>query len=200
MSSGRENAEVSTLIIVLRVVSLAAFAAPMLLSNRARHGEPAMQVHQRLIDRAPLVANLTAFGLFFLSLLISSRSSEGSMALPLALSGCMLALTGAILVLRSRAELGSAWSLLPRADRDAGLITTGPYRFVRHPIYLGLTVLATGNALGFGSYLAFLIVLTGIVPTFVWRARVEELQLSHTFGERFALYRRQTKMIIPHLL
>lgn len=190
----------SALIIVLRVVSLAAFAAPMLLSNRVRHGEPAVQVKQRAIDRVPLVANLAAFGLFFLSLLIFSRSSEGSMALPLALSGCMLALMGAILVLRSRAELGSAWSLLPRADRDAGLITTGPYRFVRHPIYLGLTMLAAGNALGFGSYLAFLVVLSAIVPTFAWRARVEELRLSRTFGERFAVYRQRTKMIIPHLL
>jgi protein-S-isoprenylcysteine O-methyltransferase Ste14 len=190
----------STLIIVLRVVSLAAFAAPMLLSNRARHGEPAVRVQQRFIDRAPLAANLAAFGLFFPSLLIFSRSSEGPMALPLALSGCMLALTGAILVLRSRAELGSAWSLLPRADRNAGLVTTGPYRLVRHPIYLGLTVLAAGNALCFGSGLSFLLVLSGIVPTFAWRARVEELQLSRRFGERFAVYRQQTKMIIPHLL
>jgi protein-S-isoprenylcysteine O-methyltransferase Ste14 len=185
----------STLVIVLRVVSLAAFAAPMLLSNRAR-GEPAVGA----IDRAPLVANLAAFGLFFASLLILSSSSASPMALPLALSGCVLALTGAVLVLRSRAELGSAWSLLPKADRDAGLITTGPYRLVRHPIYLGLTVLAAGNALGFGSGLAFLVVLCAIVPTFVWRARAEELQLSRTFGERFAVYRQRTKMIVPHLL
>lgn len=190
----------STLVIVLRVVSLAAFAAPMLLGDRARSGEPAVRAHQRATNRAPLVANLAAFGLFFASLLILYSSSETLMALPLALSGCMLALTGAVLVLRSRAELGSAWSLLPRASRDAGLITTGPYRLVRHPIYLGLTVLAAGNALSFGSWLAFLVVLSGVVPTFAWRARVEELQLSRTFGERFAVYRQRTKMIIPHLL
>ena len=122
------------------------------------------------------------------------------MALPLAMSGCTLALVGAALVLRSRAELGSAWSLLPKADRDTGLVTTGPYRLVRHPIYLGLTLLASGNALSFGSAAAFLIVLIGIVPTFAWRARVEEGELSRTFGEAFALYRRRTRMIIPHLL
>lgn len=190
----------STLVIVLRVISLAAFAAPMLLSGRARDGEPAVRVHQRAIDRAPLVVNLTAFGLFVPSLLILSSSSEGPMALLLALSGCTLAWAGAVLVLRSRAELGSAWSLLPKADRDAGLITTGPYRLVRHPIYLGLTVLAAGNAIGFGSWLALLVVLSGIVPTFAWRARVEEQQLSRMFGERFAVYRQRTRMIIPHLL
>jgi protein-S-isoprenylcysteine O-methyltransferase Ste14 len=145
------------------------------------------------------VANLAAFGLFFLSLVIFSGSSEASMALPLALSGCLLALAGTALVLRSRAELGTAWSFVPKADQGTGLVTTGPYRLVRHPIYLGLALLAMGEALAFGNWPAFMIVLSGIVPTFVWRARAEEALLSRTFGERYALYRKGTKMIIPHL-
>ena len=121
------------------------------------------------------------------------------MELPLALSGCLFAVAGAGLVLRSRAELGPAWSFVPKADQGTGLVTTGPYRLVRHPIYLGLSMLTMGEALAFGSWLACLIVLVGIVPTFAWRARVEETLLSRTFGERYALYRRQTNMIIPHL-
>lgn len=190
----------STLVIVLRVISLAAFAAPMLLSDRARREEHAARAPRRTTARAPLIANLGAFASFFASLLIPSSSSAGDIALSLAMSGCTLALIGAALVLRSRAELGSAWSLLPKADRATGLVTTGPYRLVRHPIYLGLTLLAAGNALSFGSGVAFLIVLSGIVPTFTWRARVEEGELSRTFGEAFAVYRRRTRMIIPHLL
>jgi protein-S-isoprenylcysteine O-methyltransferase Ste14 len=190
----------STLVIVLRVLSLAAFAAPMLLSNRAQVAEPTQRASRPAVDRIPLVANSAAFGVFFASLLFLSGSPADAMALPLALSGCTLALAGAALVLRSRAELGSAWSLLPKAARDTGLVTTGPYRLVRHPIYLGLTLLAAGNALSFGSSVSFLIVLAGIVPTFAWRARAEEGELSRTFGEAFAVYRRRTKMIIPHLL
>jgi protein-S-isoprenylcysteine O-methyltransferase Ste14 len=42
-------------------------------------------------------------------------------------------------------------------------------------------------------------VLIGIVPTFAWRAQAEEKLLSRTFGERYALYRKQTKMMIPYL-
>ena len=86
------------------------------------------------------------------------------------------------------------------ADCGTGLVTAGPYRLVRHPIYLGLALLAMGEALAFNSWPAVLIVLSGIVPTFVWRARAEEELLRRTFGERYALYRKQTKMIIPHLL
>jgi protein-S-isoprenylcysteine O-methyltransferase Ste14 len=122
------------------------------------------------------------------------------MALPLALSGCLLALAGAALVLRCRAELGPAWSFVPKADQGTGLVTTGPYRLVRHPIYLGLALLAVGEALAFGSWAALMIVLSGIGPTFAWRARAEEKLLSGTFGERYAVYRQRTKMIIPHLL
>jgi protein-S-isoprenylcysteine O-methyltransferase Ste14 len=145
------------------------------------------------------VANLAAFGLFFPTLLMFSGRSEASIAMLLALSGCVLAVAGAALVLRSRAELGPAWSFVPKADQVTGLVTTGPYRLVRHPIYLGLVVLSLGQALAFGSWLGCLIVLVGIIPTFAWRARAEETLLSRTFGERYALYCRQTKMIIPYL-
>jgi protein-S-isoprenylcysteine O-methyltransferase Ste14 len=190
----------SALVIVLRTVSLLAFAGPMLLRVSGRHGEPKMRARQEGGGRAPVVANLSAFGLFFPSLLIFSGSSEASMALPLALSGCLLALAGAALVVRSRAELGPAWSFVPEADPGTGLVTTGPYRLVRHPIYMGLALLAMGEALAFGSWLALMIVLSGIVPTFAWRAREEEKLLSRTFGERYAVYRQRTKMIIPHFL
>jgi protein-S-isoprenylcysteine O-methyltransferase Ste14 len=70
---------------------------------------------------------------------------------------------------------------------------------VRHPIYVGLALHAMGQALAFGSWPALMIVLSGIVPTFAWRACAEEKLLSRTFGERYAVYRQRTKMIIPHL-
>ena len=89
---------------------------------------------------------------------------------------------------------------MPKAGQGTGLVTTGPYRLVRHPIYLGLALLAMGEALAFGSWPAFVITLSGIVPTFAWRARAEEKLLSRTFGEGYAVYQQRTKMIIPHLL
>jgi protein-S-isoprenylcysteine O-methyltransferase Ste14 len=57
-----------------------------------------------------------------------------------------------------------------------------------------------GEALAFGSWPSFLILLFGIVPSFAWRARAEEALLSRTFGRRYALYQEQTSMIIPYLL
>ncbi len=190
----------STLVIVLRIVSLLAFAGPMLLAVTGRCGGRKTRARRSGSDRAPLVANFAAFGLYFPSLLVFSGSPAGSTALLLASSGSLLAVAGAVLVLRSRAELGPAWSFVPKADQGTGLVTTGPYRLVRHPIYLGLALLAMGEALAFGSWPALMIVLSGIVPTFAWRARAEEKLLNRTFGERYAVYRQRTKMIIPYLL
>jgi protein-S-isoprenylcysteine O-methyltransferase Ste14 len=190
----------TTLVTALRVASLVGLAAPLLLAVAGRPRRRNTRPAQGRGDRAPLLANLTAFGLFFPCLLIFPGAQEGYAALLLAATGCLLAVAGAAVVLRARAELGSAWSLVPTADKGTGLVTTGPYRRVRHPIYLGFSMLAMGQALAFASWPAIAVLLAGIVPTFVWRASAEEKVLIATFGERYTRYRKQTKMIIPRLL
>lgn len=190
----------STLVIVLRAVSLLAFAGPMLLRFIGHPREIRTRARRVGADRVPVAANLATFALFLPSLLIFSGTPESSLSLLLAALGSVLAIAGAALVLRSRMVLGPAWSLVPKADQETDLVTTGPYRLVRHPIYLGLVLLAAGEAIAFSSLPAFAIVLFGIIPTFAWRARAEETLLSRIFGERYEVYQQRTKMIIPHLL
>lgn len=190
----------ATLTIVLRATSLLAFAAPMLFVARARGRAPGARTGHSRGDRVPVLANVTAFALFFTSLLAFAGNPEGYATLLLAMTGCLLALAGGALVLRARMELGPAWTFVPAADEATGLVTTGPYGLVRHPIYLGLSMLAAGEALAFASAPAVVIVLAGIVPTFVWRASAEEKLLTAVLGERYVRYRTQTRMIIPRLL
>lgn len=184
-------------VVALRAAAVLVFAALMLIrvERRDRTAEPRPPRESR--GRLPVVANFTAFAVFVACLAIFATRSDGLLAIPMAMVGCIVAAGGAYLVVRARAELGKAWSLVPQAAHDAGLVMTGPYRRVRHPIYLGLIVLATGQALAFASWPALVIVLAGIVPTFVWRARVEESVLARAFGERYEHYRQGTGMIIP---
>ena len=88
----------STLVIVLRIVSLLAFAGPMLLAVTGRCGGPKREHVRVAATEHPLVANLTAFGLYFPSLLVFSGSPAGSTALLLASSGSLLAVAGAALL------------------------------------------------------------------------------------------------------
>jgi protein-S-isoprenylcysteine O-methyltransferase Ste14 len=189
-----------TAVVALRVVSLLALAAPAALMATAGRRGPSPRTGEEGGDRAPLVANLAAFGLYFPSLLLGAGSTIGPWAPLLAAVGSLLAVAGGALLFRSRAALGPSWSLVPRADADSGFVTTGPYRLVRHPIYLAFALLTAGEAVAFGSWPALVIVLVGIVPTFAWRARAEESLLGRTFGEPYAAYRQRTKMMIPYLL
>ncbi len=189
----------ASLVIVLRLLSLLAFAGPMLmLRGGRRHGAPAPTKERGSPGRAPVLANFLAFGLFIASLLLFAASPEAPMALPLAAAGCFLACAGAALVLHARAVLGSAWSLLPKAN--LGLVTTGPYALVRHPIYLGLGMLAMGQAAAFSSWPAGATVLCAVVPTLIWRAHAEERLLRQTRDEQYFVYRQRTKMIVPYVL
>jgi protein-S-isoprenylcysteine O-methyltransferase Ste14 len=190
----------AALVIALRAASLAFFAAPLLLPfmGHARGARPRTRRSGR--ERLPVLANFAAFVMFFAALVVFRSSAEGPAALMMAAGGCLLALAGAALILRSRIELGSAWSLVPAAGETTGLVTTGPYRLVRHPIYLSFLMLTGGEALAFASWPAALVLLGGIVPSFVWRARREDALLAGTFGERYRRYRQRTRMIIPYLL
>jgi protein-S-isoprenylcysteine O-methyltransferase Ste14 len=150
-------------------------------------------------SRGPLVANFAAVGVFVPLLVRFAGSSDGATARWSAAVAAVLAVAGAALVLRSRAALGASWSLAPAADEATGLVTSGPYRVVRHPIYLGFAVLSFGQAVAFGSWPALAAVLAGVVPTFAWRARAEERCLSRTFGARYAAYQQRTRLIVPYL-
>ena len=187
-------------VLILRAIALLAFGGPALIRARGRRGEKRSPSEERRGCRLPVLANFSAFGLFFTLLAVAPGGSEGPMALLLAVAGALVALTGSAVVLRSRAELGDAWSLVPIASEHTGVVTTGPYRLVRHPIYLGLSLLALGEATAFGSSPAIVAIFAAVVPSFLWRARVEERLLLRIFGERYLLYRKHTKSMIPYLL
>lgn len=187
-------------VLILRAMALLAFGGPALIPASGRSGEKPSPSGKRRGTRLPVLANFSGFGLFFTLLAVAPGGAEGPMALLLALAGALVALTGSAVVLRSRAELGDAWSLVPIASEHTGVVTTGPYRLVRHPIYLGLSLLALGEATAFGSRPAVLAVFAAVVPSFLWRARVEEKLLLQVFGERYLLYRKHTKIMIPYLV
>ncbi len=187
-------------VLILRAMALLAFSGLGLIPARGRSGEKPSLPGERRGSRLPVLANFSGLGLFLTLLAAAPGGTEGPMALLLALAGALVALTGSAVVVRSRAELGGAWSLVPTASEHTGVVTTGPYRLVRHPIYLGFSLLALGEAIAFGSMPAVLAVIAVVIPSFLWRAREEEKLLLRVFGERYLLYQKHTKIMIPYLI
>jgi protein-S-isoprenylcysteine O-methyltransferase Ste14 len=89
-------------------------------------------------------------------------------------------------------RLGRSFSILPEGRR---LVTTGPYRIVRHPLYLAEAVATLGVLINFLSPWALVLVTTQIVLQLV-RIRYEERVLRETFPE-YAEYAKHTKQLIP---
>ncbi len=78
------------------------------------------------------------------------------------------------------------------------LITHGPYRLVRHPIYFGVLIAILGVPVYAPSLFGFLILLL-LIPIFLFRIKMEEEMLTEFFGDEYRAYRTTTKKLIPFL-
>jgi protein-S-isoprenylcysteine O-methyltransferase Ste14 len=126
---------------------------------------------------------------------------DGSLAvhsLILAAIGALLFACGIALAVWARLNLGRNWGMPMTQRAEPELVTSGPYRFVRHPIYSGLLTAMLGTALV--NNLLGLIVVAVLVGYFYYCGRVEERNLVTTFPQAYPEYRSRTKMIIPFLL
>lgn len=94
--------------------------------------------------------------------------------------------------------LGNRFSGLVAIQPGHTLVTTGIYRVIRHPSYLGLLVNALGWALAFRSAAGVLLAGLIMVPL-VARIRSEEALLQSEFGEEYDAYRSRTWRLVPGL-
>lgn len=79
------------------------------------------------------------------------------------------------------------------------LIVDGPYRAVRHPLYLAMLIMCIGLALGLRSIWGLAITLCLFFPSGIVRARLEEKALHEKFGEAWEDYANGTDFMIPLL-
>jgi protein-S-isoprenylcysteine O-methyltransferase Ste14 len=77
------------------------------------------------------------------------------------------------------------------------VVTSGPYRFVRHPGYAGMLVSLIGLALTLGNWLSVLLVLVGFFAGHVPRIKVEERVLEEHLGDQYGAFAHSRKRIIP---
>jgi protein-S-isoprenylcysteine O-methyltransferase Ste14 len=113
--------------------------------------------------------------------------------------GLSISIIGAIVAIWSRYKLGENWSLSVQRKENHELIQIGIYRIVRHPIYSGLLLLFTGNALIVGDYRAIIAVLIVFI-SFWFKLKKEEKLLIETFGNQYTEYKTKTKALIPFII
>lgn len=112
--------------------------------------------------------------------------------------GLALFVLGLALAVWARVYIGRNWGMPMTHKVDPELVTTGPYRFVRHPIYSGILLAMIGTGVAVSVYWLVLAVLLGAY--FVYSAAMEERYLTERFPDAYPEYKRSTKMLIPFVL
>jgi protein-S-isoprenylcysteine O-methyltransferase Ste14 len=116
-----------------------------------------------------------------------------------AIAGLLVTGAGLGFAIRARVHLGKFWSGSPAIRMDHKIIRSGPYRYVRNPIYSGILLGVTGTAIALGTFWAFCTIVLLLVA-FILKIRVEEKFLLDEFGEEYARYRREVRSLIPFVI
>ena len=115
-------------------------------------------------------------------------------------AGIGIALAGFGLLQWSQVTLGNSWSDTPRMMKEQTLITSGPYQFIRHPIYTAFILILGSTLLISSNWLIGLCWLTMTVVEVVSRIGFEESLMIEFFGEQYREYMKRTGRLFPKVL
>jgi protein-S-isoprenylcysteine O-methyltransferase Ste14 len=96
----------------------------------------------------------------------------------------------------AEARLDKQFSVQVTIQENHQLITDGPYRYIRHPRYMGIIIFISGIALIFRSWLALILVAALTIVLF-WRIYDEEMLMRNQFGAAWDTYCRKSWRLIP---
>lgn len=109
--------------------------------------------------------------------------------------GLVLFALGLGFAIWGRLNIGRNWGTPMSRKDEPELVTSGPYRLVRHPIYSGILLAGLGTAVSLSWLWLIALALVGI--SFVYSATVEERYLTEQFPDTYPTYKRSTKMLVP---
>ena len=119
---------------------------------------------------------------------------------PAASLGGFVLYAGAVLLRYSAFHhLGRQWVVhLDRNDApERSLVRSGPYAWIRHPLYVGACLEVIGAPLAFNAFGTLVFALLVFVPLEIHRARFEERFLLETFGEEYRAYAEEVRGFFP---
>ena len=113
--------------------------------------------------------------------------------------GATICLFGLVMTLWARWTLAGNWSSVVEFKQGHELVKSGPYRFVRHPIYTGLLIMFLGTATEIGPLRCWLAVPVAALGFWIKLRQEETLLLSH-FPQEYPAYCKRVKALVPFVL
>ena len=123
------------------------------------------------------------------------------LVLPVAarLGGLALMMLGAVLTLVAQVEMGSSWRVGLDPSEVTELVTTGPFRWVRNPIFAAMLVVFLGVLLTVSNLIACFAVVAALAGIELHVRRIEEPYLIRIHGERYLSYAQRVGRFVPGL-
>ena len=112
-------------------------------------------------------------------------------------TGLTLIVFGSALFIWARRALGKFYSGHVSVVEGQPLVQNGPYRFIRHPAYAGYILIALGLSLGYSSLAGLAAILFLLLPSVIYRLRVEDKLLAEYFGAQFDEYAVKVARLVP---
>ena len=112
--------------------------------------------------------------------------------------GVVLCGAGIAFAIWARVYLGKNWGMPMTLREKPELVMSGPYKFVRHPIYSGFLLAMFGTILTDGPVWIVILIVAGIY--FIYSAKTEEKMMAQKFPNKYPAYKERTKMLIPFVL
>jgi protein-S-isoprenylcysteine O-methyltransferase Ste14 len=152
------------------------------------------------VDRRSMVPAALVFAIIILSVFDLYKSGNNAITrnLLVGTTGAIIFYGGIFLAVWARHHLNSSWGMPASVSDKLRLVTSGPYRLIRHPIYTGINLAVLGSTLIFG-WIWFIILAIGLTSAIYDSIKEEELLLNKSPKE-YSGYKRQTKMFIPYLI
>eukprot|EP00929_Paragymnodinium_shiwhaense_P051866 TRINITY_DN26033_c0_g1_i3.p1 TRINITY_DN26033_c0_g1~~TRINITY_DN26033_c0_g1_i3.p1 ORF type:complete len:325 (+),score=0.91 TRINITY_DN26033_c0_g1_i3:163-1137(+) len=172
---------------------LGTFSFGALQNVTSKGKQPQSSESSKKRGRPPVLAPLAIVSLHWLAVCEGAKALAGGCSLATALGLCCIVF-GSVLNVTSLARLGKNFAAggLSKAAVPAALVTTGPYRFVRHPIYTSYLFIFGGCFLFLGAPIC---TLAGTLLGYMYyskRASKEDELLSRTFPDEHPAYLEQT--------
>jgi protein-S-isoprenylcysteine O-methyltransferase Ste14 len=111
----------------------------------------------------------------------------------------VMSLFATVLGVSARIALGQAYSPRGAAQEQTELIRQGPYKYIRHPLYLAAILWCIGWPLFLKSLFGSLTALAFIIPALRIRINNEEQELVRVFGEDYRKYQEDTWRLLPFI-
>ena len=111
--------------------------------------------------------------------------------------GLVVMIAGSVIRQWALIHLGRFFSRSVQIETGHKVISTGPYRWIRHPAYTGMIIIYTGMIMALGTWVGTFLTFAFVTGSLLYRIRVEELALLTALGNEYREYKQHTWLLFP---